>query len=65
MSKLCLKMHQIASQRIFISNKTKLNAGLALRLRADFIIGQYYISANKIILPQGQNYTEKICFNGS
>ena len=38
-------------------NKTKLNAGLALRQRDDLL--QANISANKISLPQGQNFTER------
>ena len=38
-------------------NKTNLNAGLALRQRDDLL--QANISANKISLPQGQNFTER------
>ena len=37
--------------------KTKLNAGLALRQRADLLKAN--ISANKISLPQDQSYTER------
>ena len=36
----------------------KLNGGLALRQRADLLWAN--ISANKISLPQGQSYTERI-----
>ena len=36
---------------------TKLNAGLALRQRADLLLAN--ILANKIYLPQGQSYTER------
>ena len=43
-----------------IVNKTKLNAGLALWQRADLL--QANISANKISLPQGQNFTERNIF---
>ena len=38
-------------------NITKLNAGLALRQRADSLYA--IISANKISLLQGQSYTER------
>ena len=37
-------------------NKTKLNAGLALRQRVDLLKAN--ISANKISLPQGQSYAD-------
>ena len=37
--------------------KTKLNAGLALRQRADLLKAN--ISADKISLPQDQSYTER------
>ena len=38
-------------------NKTKLNAGLSLWQRDDLL--QANILANKISLPQGQNFTER------
>ena len=38
-----------------VKHKTKLNARLALRQRADLL--QANISANKISLPQDQSYT--------
>jgi len=43
--------------------KSKLNARLALRQRADLFKAN--ISANKTSLPQGQSYTEGKCYNGS
>ena len=42
--------------------KSKLNARLAVRQRADLF--EVNISANKISLPQGQSYTEKKYYNG-
>ena len=38
-------------------HKTKMNARLAIRQRADLF--EANISANKINLPQGHSYTEK------
>ena len=40
-------------------NKTKQNAGLALRQSAYLL--QANILANKISLPQGHSYTERKC----
>ena len=46
-----------------LSDHTKLNAGLALRQRADLLVAN--ISTNRISLPQGQSYTEGKYNNGS
>ena len=43
--------------------KTKLNAWLAIRQRADLLKAN--ISANKINLPQGFSYTEREYYDGS
>ena len=43
--------------------KTKLNAWLAIRQRADFLKAN--ISANKMNLPQGLSYTEREYYDGS
>ena len=43
--------------------KTKLNARLTIRQRADLF--KVNISANKITLQQGQRYTEREHYNGS
>ena len=45
-----------------VLNNTKLNAGLALRQKADLL--QTNILANKISLPQGQSFTDtEMSFN--
>ena len=42
---------------MMMSNQTKLDAGLGLRQRVDLLWAN--ISANKISLPQGQNFTDQ------
>ena len=41
-----------------VGNKTNLKTRLAIQQRADLF--EANISAKKISLPQGQNYTEKV-----
>ena len=55
----CARNLQISERkpRAILWLLTKLNAGLALKQRADLLKGN--ISANKISLPQGQSYTER------